>query len=182
MFLFDAHLDISMNAVEYNRDLTKSLKEIRDREAGKLDYLDRGKGILTLDEMRKGQIGICIATQIGRYVAPDNALPGWNSPEIAWAITQAQLAWYRVMEDQGQMVQVTNSEELNAHVQLWQTTEDTSELPIGYILSLEGADSIITLDYLEKAYAYGLRAVGPAHYGPGRYAPGTGSEGGLESG
>jgi membrane dipeptidase len=80
------------------------------------------------------------------------------------------------------MVQVTNSEELNAHVQLWQTTEDTSKLPIGYILSLEGADSIITLDYLEKAYAYGLRALGPAHYGPGRYAPGTGSEGGLESG
>ena len=49
MLIFDAHLDISMNAVEWNRDLTKSLKEVRDREAGKTDYLDRGKGVLTLD-------------------------------------------------------------------------------------------------------------------------------------
>jgi membrane dipeptidase len=182
MLLFDGHLDISMNAVEFNRDVTKSLKEIRDREAEKLDYKDRGKGILTLDEMRKGQIGICIATQIARYVAPDTNMPGWNSPDIAWAITQAQLAWYRVMEDHGQMKQITNRDELNAHVDLWKTAADQSELPIGYILSLEGADSIINLGYLETAYAYGLRALGPAHYGPGRYAPGTGSEGGLESG
>ena len=62
MLIFDAHLDISMNAVEWNRDLTKSLKEVRDREAGKTDYLDRGKGVLTLDEMRKGEIGICVGT------------------------------------------------------------------------------------------------------------------------
>ena len=43
----------------------------------------------------------------------------------------------------------------------------------------EGADSIITLDYLDRAYAYGLRAIGPAHYGAGRYSPGTGIEGSL---
>ena len=45
--------------------------------------------------------------------------------------------------------------------------------PIGYILSLEGADSLVNIDYLHTAYNYGLRAVGPAHYGPGRYAHGT---------
>ena len=100
MLIFDAHLDISMNAVEWNRDLTQSIDHVRDREMGMLDQLDRGKGILTFDEMRKGEMGLCIATQIGRYVAPDNPRPGWNSPEIAWAITQAQLAWYRVMEEQ----------------------------------------------------------------------------------
>jgi membrane dipeptidase len=33
---------------------------------------------------------------------------------------------------------------------------------------------------VERAHAYGLRALGPAHYGPGRYAPGTGAEGPLE--
>ena len=48
------------------------------------------------------------------------------------------------------------------------------------MLSLEGADSLVTLNHLERAYAYGLRAIGPAHYGPGRYAPGTGETGGLE--
>ncbi|MCH2570695.1 MAG: membrane dipeptidase [Planctomycetes bacterium] len=180
MLIFDAHLDIAMNAVEWNRDLTCSLEEVRNREMGMTDKLDRGKGILTLDEMRRGGIGVCIATQIACYVAPDNHLPGWNSPEIAWSITQAQLAWYRTMESHGQMVQIKNREELNQHVNLWETAEDSSTLPIGYILSLEGADSIISPDWLAQAYDYGLRAIGPAHYGPGRYSPGTGSTGGLE--
>ena len=48
---------------------------------------------------------------------------------------------------------------------------------IGFILSLEGADSLITLDHLHRAYEYGLRAIGPAHYGPGRYANGTDATG-----
>jgi membrane dipeptidase len=37
----------------------------------------------------------------------------------------------------------------------------------------------VNLSYLEKAYGYGLRALGPAHYGEGRYAGGTGTEEGL---
>jgi membrane dipeptidase len=51
--------------------------------------------------------------------------------------------------------------------------------PIGYILTLEGADSIVTLKHLERSYAQGLRALGPAHYGPGIYAQGTEASGGL---
>jgi membrane dipeptidase len=47
------------------------------------------------------------------------------------------------------------------------------------VLSLEGADSIVTLTHLERAYAQGLRAVGPAHYGPGVYAQGTNATGGI---
>ncbi|MDP6444328.1 MAG: membrane dipeptidase [Pirellulaceae bacterium] len=178
MLLFDAHLDLSMNAVEWNRDFTRQLDEVRQRESGLTDKLDRGKGVITLDEMRRGEIGICVATQIARYVAPDNPLPGWNSPEIAWSITQAQLAWYREMERVGQMVQIVDREGLDRHLELWRDPPDGA--PIGYILSLEGADSIVTVGHLERAYEYGLRALGPAHYGAGRYSPGTGSEGGLE--
>jgi membrane dipeptidase len=47
------------------------------------------------------------------------------------------------------------------------------------VLSLEGADSIVTLAHLERAYRNGLRAVGPAHYGPGVYAQGTTASGGI---
>ncbi len=177
--IFDAHLDLSMNALEWNRDLTRPLSEIREREAKLTDKLDRGLGVVSFDEMRRGGIGICIATQIARYVAPENPLPGWNSPEIAWAVTQGQLAWYKSLEQAGHLVQIRDRRTLAAHVQRWQQAQDASQLPIGYVLSLEGADSLVTLDYLETAYAGGLRAIGPAHYGPGRYAPGTGSEGGL---
>jgi len=121
-----------------------------------------------------------VTTQIARFVEPGSKLPGWNSPEIAWGITQAQLAWYRAMEDVGEMVQITNLTQLEKHLELWfdKTVPDNSK-PVGYILSLEGADSLINISYLEKAYKYGLRACGPAHYGPGRYAQGTGMSGGL---
>jgi membrane dipeptidase len=44
---------------------------------------------------------------------------------------------------------------------------------------LEGADSLVTLSHLERAYGYGLRAVGPGHYGPGVYAQGTDASGDL---
>jgi membrane dipeptidase len=51
--------------------------------------------------------------------------------------------------------------------------------PIGYVLSLEGADSIRTPSHLERAYEQGLRALGPAHYGVGRYALGHDQDGPL---
>ncbi len=178
MFLVDGHLDLSMNALEWNRDLTRPLAEVRRRETGKTDKKDRGRGVCTFAEMRRGEIGLCIATQIARYVAEDNPLPGWNAPEIAWAMTQGQLAWYRAMEDRGEMVQIRDGAALASHVQLWQKNPPANA-PIGYVLSLEGADSIVNLSYLERAFASGLRALGPAHYGPGRYSPGTGASGGL---
>src|SRR5436190_2493986 len=180
MFLVDGHLDLSMNALEWNRDLTRPLAEVRSRETGKSDKKDRGRGVCTFPEMRRGEIGLCVATQIARYVAEGNPLPGWHAPEIAWAQTQGQLAWYRAMEDCGQMVQIRDSAALARHIAIWQN-KPPPDAPIGYVLSLEGADSIVELSYLEKAYATGLRALGPAHYGPGRYSPGTGASRGLTS-
>ncbi len=176
MFTIDAHLDLSMNALEWNRDLRKPISEINEREMGLTDTPDRGKGVVSLPELRKGNIGLVVATQIGRYVAPGNPLPGWHSPEQAWAQTQGQLAWYKAMEGDGEMVQITDLPALEKHLELWNNS-NTENKPIGYILSLEGADSIITIKHLERAYEYGLRAIGPAHYGPGRYANGTDATG-----
>ena len=175
MFTIDAHLDLSMNAMEWNRDLTRPLAEIIARERGMTDKPDRGNGTVSLPELRKGNVGLVVATQIARFVAQDNPLPGWHSPQQAWAHTQGQLAWYRAMEKQGELKQIRNWQELEAHLAYWNAGEDKSQKAIGYILSLEGADSIVSLDYLETAYENGLRALGPAHYGPGRYAYGTDS-------
>lgn len=177
MFIFDAHLDLAMNAMEWNRDLTWSVEDIRTSEAGMTDKPDRALNTVSLDAMRKGNIGLCVATQIARYVKRDSSLPGWNSPHQAWAQTQGQLAWYKSMEAIGEMVQITNKLQLEAHLALWST--DNIKKPIGYILSLEGADSIVTIDHLDKSYEQGLRAIGPAHYGPGTYAHGTDSSGGI---
>ncbi len=199
MFIIDAHLDLSMNAMEWNRDLRLHVEDIRARERGMTDKPDRAKGTVSLQALREGGIGLVVATQIARYVAPDNPLPGWHSPWQAWAQTQGQLAWYRAMEEAGEMVMITDLEGLEAHVKIWTAAafagasaggagdgasaaafaEASAAKPIGYILSLEGADSLVNVEYLERAYEYGLRAVGPAHYGSGRYANGTDSSGRL---
>jgi membrane dipeptidase len=183
MFVIDAHLDLAMNAMEWNRDLRQPVNEIRERERHMNDKPDRGHGVVSFDELRKGNIGLVVGTQLGRYAGIPNPaagvlpLPGWNSPEQAWAQTQAQLAWYRTMEDEGELMQIKDLRSLEIHLAYWEHEKYSDKKTIGYILSLEGADSLITVEHLERAYEYGLRAVGPAHYGPGRYANGTNATG-----
>lgn len=177
MFTIDAHLDLSMNAMEWNRDLRQTAHQIRQREQGMTDKPDRAKGTVSLPDLRRGKVGLVVATQIARYVAPDNPLPGWQSPEQAWAQTQGQRLWYEAMAEDGQMTPIRNLDELEDHLVLWSDSEPVDDKPIGYILSLEGADSLVTVDHVQRAYDYGLRAIGPAHYGPGRYAQGTDATG-----
>jgi len=115
MLIFDAHLDLSMNALEWNRDLTRPIPEIREREKGLTDKKDRARGTVSLPEMRRGVSVSVSRTQIARYVKQDNPLPGWHSPEQAWAQTQGQLAWYRAMEERGEMLQIKDTATLEKH-------------------------------------------------------------------
>ena len=131
-FIIDAHLDLSMNALEWNRDLRQPLKEINRREIGMTDKPDRGNATISFEELRKGNVGLVVATQIGRYVGPDNPLPGWHSPEQAWAQTQGQLAWYKAMEEEGQMVMIRDKKALEAHLALWKDGQEADRLCIKY--------------------------------------------------
>jgi len=177
MLIFDAHLDLSLNALEYNRDLRRPVAEIRAGEAGMSDLGGRGRGTVAFPEMRQGGVGLCVATQLAGCMKPAAPIGAWNSPEQAWAMTQGQLAWYRAMEADGQLRQIRARAELQGHVEQWQADSETT--PIGFILSLEGADSLRDLGDLQRSYEQGLRALGPAHYGTGRYALGHDRQGGL---
>jgi membrane dipeptidase len=181
-FFIDAHLDLALNALEWNRDLTRPIAEIRAAESGLNDKPGRGRGTVCLPEMRRGGIGIAVATQIAKVktqgYSPVNV---WQSPEQAWAMTQGQLAWYRAMQEAGEITLISSKADLDKQAALWQNAADTSRLPVGCMLSLEGADSLIMLKHLERAYQQGLRALGPAHYGPGIYAQGTDSTGGFSA-
>jgi membrane dipeptidase len=180
--IFDCHLDISMNALEFNRDQRWSLEKIRRSELTATDGVPgRARNTVCLPEMRRGRIGLCVATQIARFSPRFGSLPGWRSPEQAWAQTQGQLAYYRAMEDCGEMVQLRTWAQVEAHALLWRNASDVeaARLPIGYLLSLEGADSILSWRHLEKSRADGLIALGPVHYGPGIYGHGTDDEGPL---
>jgi membrane dipeptidase len=180
--IFDAHLDISMNAMDFNRDQRLTLEEIRRSELLSTDGLVfRSRNTVCFPELRRARIGIIVATQIARYSPRFHKLPGWTSPEQAWAHTQGQLAYYRAMEDLGELRQLRTKAELEAHAKLWREADDsqTATLPVGYLLSLEGGDSILSWKHLEKSRADGLVALGPVHYGPGIYGHGTDDSGPL---
>ena len=175
MFIFDAHLDLSMNAMEWNRDLREPLKIIRQREKHLSDKPDRAKNTVCFPEMHRGDIGLCVATLIARYSKPKSVLPGWASQAQAWAQVQGQLAWYKEMERQGQMKSVLTPTDLENHLTDW-THHDREFKPIGYVLSLEGADSVISPDHLEVLFGQGLMAIVLSHYGMGVHSAGTVSE------
>ena len=183
--IFDVHLDLSMNALEWNRDLRLPSEKIREIES-ELPQRIKGQGLgtVTFPDMRRGGIGLCVGTQIGGCMKPRSFVACWESPQQAWAMTQGQLAWYQEMEKVGEIVQIRGLAGLDAHLDKWADPAKAAENnePIGLILSLEGADSIVTLDHLETAWKYGLRAMGPAHYGEGRYAMGPDALGGLREG
>ncbi|QDV43041.1 Membrane dipeptidase (Peptidase family M19) [Stieleria neptunia] len=180
--IFDAHLDLSMNAMEWNRDLRRPVSEIRDAESILPPRMKgQAAGVVSLSDMRRGGIGLCVATQIAGCMKPRSFVANWESPSQAWAMTQAQLAWYREMEEQNQMFQIRDLDGLESHLKRWAdpAAAANANAPVGYILSLEGADSIVTLDHLDRAWEYGLRALGPSHYGIGRYSMGHDVQGGL---
>jgi membrane dipeptidase len=184
MLIFDVHLDLSLNAMEWNRDLRHSVNDIRALEAGRADMKGRGAGTVAFPDMRRGHLGLCVATQIGGCMKPRGPVACWESPPQAWAMTQAQLAWYQEMEACGEMRQIRDLAALDDHLACWADPDAAAARgeAIGYVLSLEGADSMVTLGHLERAWESGLRAIGPAHYGEGRYAMGHDRTGGLKPG
>src|SRR5205809_1121384 len=181
MLVFDAHLDLAWNALDWNRDLLQSVKEIRRREqaADDIDFKARGRGTVTFPELRKGKVGIFIATLLPRLFRPNlmPAIQRYASMDAAHAAAMGQLDYYRTLERAGHLNWIKDVAGLDRHVASWQTGEAPE--PLGFILSMEGADPILSPDQVHEWYAAGLRIVGPAHYGVSPYAHGTGTEGGL---
>src|SRR5438067_12728178 len=91
MLIFDAHLDLAWNAIDWNRDLLLPVTEIRrrEREAG---LTDKGRGCNTVSfpELRRGKVGIFIATLLARLVRPTlmPAFQPYSSMEAAYAAAQ----------------------------------------------------------------------------------------------
>ncbi len=66
--IFDVHLDLAWNAIEFNRDQRWSQERLRRREIGLTDNPGRSRSTVCFPEMRRGRVGLCVATQLARYV------------------------------------------------------------------------------------------------------------------
>jgi membrane dipeptidase len=178
MIVIDSHLDLAWNALNWNRDLTLPVAEIRRLEAG-MNEERRGANTVALPEMRKGDVAVCLATLLARASNLGDSKLDYRNQEIACAMAQGQLAYYRILESQGQLRMLRDWQSLKAHVDSWEVSANRSSVPLGYILSMEGADPILSPSQLGQWWNDGLRVVGLAHYGLSAYAHGTGSSGGL---
>jgi membrane dipeptidase len=185
--IFDSHLDLAWSAVFYNRDLTREVEEIRAREAGMTDERSRGKNVLSLPELRRAGVAVCVGTLLARS-GPAQTVPtggykrtdlDYAAPPLAYAAAHAQLAYYRLLEEQGHLRMIRTARELDEHWAAYRAAPQTS--PLGLILSMEGTDPIVTPEQAREWHAAGLRAAGLAHYGRGQHAYGTGVSGPLSA-
>ena len=186
MLIIDAHLDLSMNALQGNRDLLSSAYTIRTQEVG-MAGKGRTQGTVALPEMRQGRIALSFVTLFARSTGKPSLHSDFASPVQSYGIAQGQLAYYHALAEAGHVRIITARENLDSHIADWQTWENeitnTSDPgntpPLGFVISMEGADPILQPDQLEAWVTDGLRLLGLTHYGPGRYAGGTGTEIGL---
>lgn len=181
MLIFDLHLDLSMNALDWNRELRLEVRELRRRERGN-PKKGMARGTTTFPEMRRGHVGLASATLIARMQFPGNPLPGLNSQEVCYAVTQGQLAYYRAMAAAGECRLIRTVEELETMVAMWSSssaTQASSHLPLGFVISMEGADAIVSPEQVAEWWESGLRIVSLVHYGRSTYAGGTGTTVGL---
>jgi membrane dipeptidase len=178
MLLFDAHLDLAWNALEWNRDLTQTITEMREAEAG-VPGKSRAKNTVSFPELRRAEVGLCIATLLARmHRETMPPIQPFRSMPAAYACARGQMAYYDAMAEAGWLTAIKDSSALTAHVRQW-SEPATQERPIGYILSMEGADPVLVPAQVGLWWELGLRIIGPAHYGVSPYAHGTGTEGGL---
>ena len=178
----DAHLDLAWNALDWNRDLALTVTAIRQREA-ELGVKGKARGVNTvsLPAMRQGGVGLAVATLLARLYRSD-LVPGlqrYESMPGAHGAARGQHAWYEAMCLQGQLRQICYQRELAGHVALWNRPGGPETEPLGFILSMEGADPILFPEEIDLWWGLGLRIIGPAHYGPSTYANGTGCVGGF---
>ena len=176
MLMIDSHLDLAMNALEWNRNLDLSVSEIRRAEAG-MTQKGRGCNTTTLPEMRRAELFVSVVTVISRTARPGSPSTGAASQEISYASAQGQLAYYRVLESQGKVRIIGDAAALDQHASAWQ--EGGRSEPLGFIFAMEGADPIVWPEQVESWWEDGLRMVSLSHYGISAYAHGTGTEGGL---
>jgi hypothetical protein len=99
MILIDSHLDLSWNALNWNRDLRFCVEEIRRAEVG-MQEAHRGGNTVSFPEMRRGEVPICLVTMLARSTACSETYLDYRSLEIASAETDNSMVELRMIVDQ----------------------------------------------------------------------------------
>jgi membrane dipeptidase len=180
MLIFDSHLDLAWNALEWGRDVLREVDEIRGLEKG-LTGPGRGTNTVSLPELRRAQVGVFIATILARKLTAvgDPPFIAYPDTQAAYVAGRAQVECYERLTDAGYLKQISTGTQLSLQVK--HCRDSTISWPLGYILSMEGADSIRAPEEIPDWWDCGLRIIGPVHYGSNQYGHGTSTTGGFSS-
>ena len=186
MLVIDSHLDIAWNALQWNRDMERAVHTIRTTES-RLTEPGRGKGTVSLPELRSGGFALSFVTLLARSTGTPAPHIDYSSPHQAYGAARGQLAYYRALEKDGVVRVIEDTDALNRHMREWEdwdrriggAVEEMEPPPLGFVISMEGIDPILEPAELEEWWTAGVRLIGLSHYGPGRYAGGTATEAGL---
>jgi membrane dipeptidase len=183
--IIDSHLDLAINAIAFDRDLSEALSDLNSREKHMTDHPARGNAVVTLPEMRRGGVVLTLGSLLARNSRGGRPGSGFGrvdidftSPLLAFSAASGQLAYYQQLERSGEITLIRNQKALNDHwARATGNSRDYTNTPVGLVLSMEGSDPIMTPFQAKYWWDAGLRVTSLVHYGQGTYAAGTGISG-----
>ena len=171
---------MAFGAIDLTRDLTRPLEEVRKPSGpSKMPGWNDDQTMASLPEMRRGGIAAALVKVVARIRQPNSPIWGYSSGDNAYSAARGHLAYYEILAQRGQVRILASAAALNEHIAEWETEHDRSNLPVGLVLGMEGADPILWPEQVHEWWNAGLRVVSLAHYGVSVYAHGTGRPGGL---
>ena len=181
--IFDGDYPMALGAIDLNRDLTLPLTELRSaRQTHDNSTRVDAETLATVPEMRRGGVAAALVKVIGRiHRGSDRNPTGFRTGDIAYAYAQCHLAYYRILEKRGFGRILRTSSDMKDHFGTWEAAASFDDLPVGFVIGMEGADSILWPELVHEWWDDGVRVVSLSHYGLSSYCHGTGmgTEGGL---
>ena len=185
MLIIDGDYPMAVGALDHGRDLTLPIDEVRGAAAmpSRMRWSDDGT-MASLPEMRRGEIAVALVKVVACIKRPVHEHGEYRSDETAYGAGQGQLAYYRILETRGEARILETRDDFQEHMGLWSEAAGYDGLPVGMVLGMEGADSILEPEQTRQWWDQGLRVVSLSHYGVSRYShgSGTGTDGGLLDG
>ena len=183
MLIIDGDYPMAHGALDLDRDLTRPIEEVR-RATGRRSNIGGWpdqEAMASLPELRRGGIAAALVKVVGRIRRPGSPIWGFRTGDIAYAAAQSHLAYYRVLESRGEIRILSTSQEFRSHMEGWEEATDYTDLPVGVVIGMEGADPILWPEQARQWWDDGLRVVSLSHYEVSTYShgTGTGTDGGL---
>jgi len=181
MLIFDGDYPMSYGAIDLDRDLTRPIEEVRatSDDAQKIKGWPNAETMASLPEMRRGKVAVALVKICARIRQENSPIWGFSSGDIAYAVGQAHMAYYRILAARGEGRLLKTSGELREHISAWEGAASHEDMPVGMIMGLEGADPILWPEQVHEWWGNGIRVISLSHYGVSAYSHGTGRPGGL---